>query len=335
MTISLCMIVKDEEYFLPQCIESIKDIVSEIIIVDTGSKDKTVEIAQKYTNNIYFFPWQDDFSSARNNALKYTNYDLVIMPDADEQLSEKSKQPLKELINFLYNNKSNKPVCCSFKFINYENLYNKENYFIHFTPRLFNKKFFTFKGFIHNELTYNNIKNIEPEYLTFEDIIIHHYGYTKEVIALKNKPKRTLKLITKSLQYDPENPLYYFHIGMESIDPKSSIKAFERAINLWLKSNDKNYLLKIACTKIITIFLKQEKFDKAFQKIDEYKEFIEDQCDFWYELGCINLKIRKLDFAISCFEKALFLYEHGNNFYLTTTKEKILKISELLNIRNK
>ena len=122
---------------------------------------------------------------------------------------------------------------------------------------------------------------------------------------------------------------------MESIDPKSSIKAFERAINLWLKSNDKNYLLKIACTKIITIFLKQEKFDKAFQKIDEYKEFIEDQCDFWYELGCINLKIRKLDFAISCFEKALFLYEHGNNFYLTTTKEKILKISELLNIRNK
>ena len=65
-TISLCMIVKNEELVLGRCLESIKDLVEEIIIVDTGSTDKTKEIAKLYTNNIYDFKWINDFSAARN-----------------------------------------------------------------------------------------------------------------------------------------------------------------------------------------------------------------------------------------------------------------------------
>ena len=68
VTISLCMIVRNEEDVLERYLKSIADVVDEIIIVDTGSVDKTKEIAKKFTDHIYDFPWVDDFSAARNFA---------------------------------------------------------------------------------------------------------------------------------------------------------------------------------------------------------------------------------------------------------------------------
>ena len=64
ITISLCMIVKDEEQVIARCLDTVKDLVDEIIIVDTGSIDRTKEIARRYTNSIYDFPWSDDFAAA-------------------------------------------------------------------------------------------------------------------------------------------------------------------------------------------------------------------------------------------------------------------------------
>ena len=66
ITISLCMIVKNEEKILERCLDSIADLVDEIIIADTGSADGTREIAARYTEHVYDFPWVDDFSAARN-----------------------------------------------------------------------------------------------------------------------------------------------------------------------------------------------------------------------------------------------------------------------------
>ena len=88
-TISLCMIVKDEEKILERHLKHIKDHVDEIIIVDTGSKDKTVEIAKKYTNKVYHFKWCDDFSKARNFSLSKATKDWVL--DADEFIEKPKK----------------------------------------------------------------------------------------------------------------------------------------------------------------------------------------------------------------------------------------------------
>jgi glycosyltransferase involved in cell wall biosynthesis len=86
MILSASIIVKNEESCLVTCLESIKDHVQEIIIVDTGSTDTTKEIARKYTDKIYDFPWCDDFAKARNYALKHCSGDYVLSIDADEQL---------------------------------------------------------------------------------------------------------------------------------------------------------------------------------------------------------------------------------------------------------
>lgn len=92
ITISLCMIVKNEEDVLDRCLDSVKNIVDEIIIVDTGSKDKTKEIAYKYTDKVYDFKWTDDFSLARNFSFSKANKDFILWLDADDVIEEKDRK---------------------------------------------------------------------------------------------------------------------------------------------------------------------------------------------------------------------------------------------------
>ncbi|MCR5097537.1 MAG: glycosyltransferase family 2 protein [Lachnospiraceae bacterium] len=96
-TFSLCMIVKNEAAILERCLDSVADIMDEIIIVDTGSTDATREIAQKYTNKVFDFPWVDDFSLARNFAFEKATCDYIYSADADEVLDAKNHDALKDL----------------------------------------------------------------------------------------------------------------------------------------------------------------------------------------------------------------------------------------------
>ncbi|MGL5434820.1 MAG: tetratricopeptide repeat-containing glycosyltransferase family 2 protein [Lachnospiraceae bacterium] len=87
-TISLCMIVKNEEDVLARCLDSAAELVDEIVIVDTGSEDKTVEIAKRYTNKVYEFQWIDDFSAARNFSFSKATKDFCMWLDADDVIEE-------------------------------------------------------------------------------------------------------------------------------------------------------------------------------------------------------------------------------------------------------
>lgn len=90
ITISLCMIVKNEERVLRRCLESVKELMDEIIIVDTGSTDGTKKIASEYTDKIYDFKWIDDFSAARNFSFSKATKDYIYVADADEVLDSEN-----------------------------------------------------------------------------------------------------------------------------------------------------------------------------------------------------------------------------------------------------
>lgn len=92
ITISLCMIVKNEERILARCLNSVADLVDEIVIVDTGSTDHTKEIAADYTDQIYDFRWIDDFSAARNFAFSKAHMDYIYSADADEVLDGENRE---------------------------------------------------------------------------------------------------------------------------------------------------------------------------------------------------------------------------------------------------
>ena len=90
-SISLCMIVKNEENVIERCINTVKDIVDEIIIVDTGSEDNTKEKIKKYNAKIYDFTWRDDFAAARNFAFSKASMDYILWLDADDVLEKKDQ----------------------------------------------------------------------------------------------------------------------------------------------------------------------------------------------------------------------------------------------------
>lgn len=97
VTISLCMIVKNEEKLLGRCLDSVKDLMDEIIIVDTGSTDRTREIAGEYTEKVFDFEWIDDFSAARNYAFSKAGCDYIYSADADEVINEENREKFRAL----------------------------------------------------------------------------------------------------------------------------------------------------------------------------------------------------------------------------------------------
>ncbi|RUT29594.1 glycosyltransferase family 2 protein [Paenibacillus zeisoli] len=101
ISISLCMIVKNEEDTIGRCLESVQNIVEEIIIVDTGSSDNTKEIALQYTSQIYGFEWIDDFAAARNYAFSCANKDYIFWLDADDELKDEDRKKLMDLKEML------------------------------------------------------------------------------------------------------------------------------------------------------------------------------------------------------------------------------------------
>lgn len=97
ISISLCMIVKNEEKVLARCLNSVKDIVDEINIVDTGSTDNTVEIAKQYTNRVFHFPWTGKFKDARNESFSYATKEYILYVDADDVILDEDQEKLKKL----------------------------------------------------------------------------------------------------------------------------------------------------------------------------------------------------------------------------------------------
>lgn len=97
VTISLCMIVKNEEKILARCLDSVADLMDEVIVVDTGSSDRTKEIAAAYTDRIYDFEWIDDFAAARNFAFSKASMEYIYSADADEVLSEENRERFRAL----------------------------------------------------------------------------------------------------------------------------------------------------------------------------------------------------------------------------------------------
>lgn len=105
-SVSLCMIVKDEEPVIARCLDSVRDLVEEIVIVDTGSSDRTKEIASEYTDKIYDFEWIDDFAAARNFSFSKATKDYIMWLDADDVLTEENRE------SFLVNKNRLDPSVC-------------------------------------------------------------------------------------------------------------------------------------------------------------------------------------------------------------------------------
>lgn len=188
-SLSLCMIVKDEEKYIRRCLESAKDIFDEIIIVDTGSKDQTVQIAGTFGAKTVSCQWQDDFSIPRNISLEHATGDWIFILDADEWLGPESKRQIESLIR-----KKDIP--------GYRVLIQLHPDWTEMkSVRLFrNLPDLRFRGVFHEMLTFSE----EQRYrIRMSDITIHHEPWTEE--KERNKLPRNESMLQKHLTEFPRD----------------------------------------------------------------------------------------------------------------------------------
>jgi glycosyltransferase involved in cell wall biosynthesis len=226
-TISLCMIVRDEELFLRDCLESVKDVVDQIVIVDTGSTDLTVDIATEYGAEIYHFPWCGNFSVARNESLKYATCDWIMWMDADERLSPESTGNLLRILN-----PDKWPVVYK---VNIHSVW-KDNSSVQLSSahRIFNNnKGIYFSGKIHEQIA-RSASAVGAEERD-SNIVIHHLGYGLDPESTKRKHKRNRKLLEQMVKESRDSAYAHYtlaqHYSMTD-DPEKALDHFEKAYRL-------------------------------------------------------------------------------------------------------
>lgn len=182
ITISLCMIVKNEERILARCLDSVADLMDEIIIVDTGSTDRTKEIAARYTDRIYDFEWIDDFSAARNFAFSKARMEYIYSADADEVINEANRGrfrllkenliPEIEIVQMKYGNQ-----------LQFGTVYNFDE---EYRPKLFKRQ----REFVWQEPIHENVR-LDPVVYDSDIVITHLPENSHAARDLANFKKQT------------------------------------------------------------------------------------------------------------------------------------------------
>ena len=229
------MIVRDEAEFLEQCLDSVKDIVNEIVIVDTGSEDNTKEIAVHFGARIFDFIWVDDFSAARNYALEQATGDWILVLDADETISKSDCDKLLSLIN------ENKADAYSLEQRTYGDNLKHAEYINRGTDSYPESRLYA--GWIASRLVrlfrnspeyrfhYRIHEVIEPSIeenggvIRFSKIPIHHFTYKKNSDFVESKLKRYLEYGLKQIEQTPDNFKPYLEVAQVYLEKKEFVKA--------------------------------------------------------------------------------------------------------------
>lgn len=206
LPISICIIAKNEESNIENCLKPLRVYDWEIIVVDTGSTDRTREIAGRYADKVLDYTWCDDFAAARNYSIGQASHDTILVIDSDEYLTEVDVEAMQQLA-------SQNPT--SVGLLSRENHYQlngTDSVYVDLVERLFSRKYYHYEGIIHEQ-----VRLREPDRYTYETyqipLILNHSGYSGSEEVLREKAMRNISLLEKDLETHPDNPYTYFQIG--------------------------------------------------------------------------------------------------------------------------
>ncbi|MDO8517552.1 MAG: glycosyltransferase [Nanoarchaeota archaeon] len=319
MTISLCIIVKNNESTLERCLNSVKELVDEIIIVDTGSTDKTKEIALKYTDKIFdYIPenteeWINNFSAAKNFAISKATKEWILALDADETLSKQDFPKILELTKqtdylgfaLIQRNYDNK--IGSFNWISCKNdSYEESKIANGYVPRRMIRFFknipeIKFEGVIHDsvEKSILNLGKIKETNIPF-----HHYG------LLNRSPERTkfyIEIEKKNLRDD-------FFQDYQIASQLHAINELDESLEFLNKSIEKNSLFALSWLELGMIQIKQNKLQDAKQSLHK-AESLEEHPMTYDHLGILYGQLGETEKAINYFQKAIKLNPQNADFH--------------------
>lgn len=312
ISISLAMIVKDEAVHLPGCLDSVKDAMAEICIVDTGSTDDTLGVARDYGAKISVYLWSDDFAAARNESLRLCTSDWIFVLDADERIAATDLKALRDLARgshemayrFVTRNYTNNTGVSEFRACeaNDPNARGFAGWFPSSKVRLFpNKHGAKFEGKVHELVN----QSLERQGVRIADsaVPVHHYPLTKDTEQIRKKQELYLKLGHAKAATDPKDPKAFAELGnqyAEVGDYANAAGAYREAAKL--DPTNAGYLKDLG--GMLYQLGRHEEAHRALRLAIEQDPRL---VDAWRNLGVLLVDAKQFDGAIECFEKALQL----------------------------
>jgi glycosyltransferase involved in cell wall biosynthesis len=312
MKISSCLIAKNEAENISRCLESIKSISNEIIVVDTGSTDNTVEIAKSFGARVFFYEWDNNFSNAKNYALDKATGDWIIFLDADEYLEENTQKNLISVLKRVYGKKEFDGVLC--KMVNIERLSGRvisENPIL----RIFRGNVgIRYIGAIH-EYPVKSGESLKAASINDTSLIIYHTGYSSDILS--GKTRRNLEILEDQISkgFKDDKTYYYmssmnWNLGNHEETIKYALLALEEP------GLEKTIVAYMPYIFLILSMLKlQDKYpaDEIDKYVDESISKYPVHPEIWYARGKVKMARKDYTGAIQSYQKAL---ECNRNFNL-------------------
>ncbi|MDP4176898.1 MAG: glycosyltransferase [Bacillota bacterium] len=327
--LTLCMIVKNEEQNLKNCLSKIAAFVDEIIIVDTGSTDNTKIIASEFTDKIYDFKWCNDFSKARNFSIFKASNNWIVVLDADEFVTDFMRNNVYEFINEPSNNNKVGRI----QRINIMRDFKENKKYIERVNRLFNRDYFHYEGIIHEQLVALNSKTYETDIV---DITAQHIGYTNEALNRTNKLIRNINLLVEAVKENSESPYYYYQLGKSYYmleKYKTSALYFEKALSLQI-----DYRLEFVEDLVETYgysLINSERYEDALI-LENFIKIYLNFADFHFIMGLIYMNNAKFTEAVKSFlECTKFQYSKVEGITTYSSYYNIGVIYDVLGFREK
>ncbi len=281
--LSLCMIVKNEEKNIVLCLQSIEDLVDEIVLIDTGSEDKTIQKAKKFGVKTYNFPWQNNFSAARNYALRKTKGQWILVLDADERLEKVSPYLLRQTLS------KAKEEGFYVAVYNYQG--KNQGYTRSYSLRLFrNHPLYRYTGKIHEQILPSIKKNNPQALIGWSQLIIHHDGYLKEAVTLKDKAERNLEILLNESQDVKNTPFYNLNLAMEYLRLGQLLEAETKLREGWETVNIHDSYAHCLLLKLIACLHAERKDREALVYCHQGLEHYPDFADIYYYYGICLMK---------------------------------------------
>ena len=222
--LSLCMIVRNESENLVRCLQSIKPFVDEMIVVDTGSVDNTISIAEQFGAEIHKFVWLEDFSAARNTALDAAKGKWILVLDADEEFMPGTVTP-EMLKTFLQTCEVDGIELMVRNRMPADDIMKYQDFYL---TRLFrNKPDYRYRGIIHEQIR-PSIEANGGKIGRLEDLHILHHGYAQQTVqGSRSRLHRNMALLELSLIDNPNDAYLHYHLGNSFKDMGNFEKASE------------------------------------------------------------------------------------------------------------
>lgn len=260
ITLSACLIVKNESKNLDRCLKSLKAVCDEIVVVDTGSTDDTIKIAEKHGAKIGHFPWCDDFAAARNVSLDLATSHWALWIDADEELDAGSINAVREGLI--------RPQFGGYfvRIVNYVSEDGTANQYVHSPVRIFQRRpEIRFVGRIHEQV----LQAFEEHGFvaaSLSNVTLHHYGYRPSEMDEKQKLDRTISMLEREVREHPRDPFHWFNLANAYSVGRRSADA-ERAARVCLNYVPEGAPYAPVAYQILTsALIAQDKCDEALQE---------------------------------------------------------------------